>query len=254
MPETLVTTFLLVLARLGGLVALAPVFGHLVVPVRIRAGMAAVLAAALVPAVAAAPAPASIWSLVGMIGVEAGIGAVLGLVAQLVLAGVQIGGQLAGVQMGFGIVNLIDPQTHAQVSVIAQWENLLALLVFLVLDVHHLLLRALIGSFQVAAPGAVALTAASLHDTVAMAADLFVIGVRVAAPVVIALLLTNGALGVLARTVPQLNVFVVGFPLNIGVGLVVLGASLPFTFRLLATRFAELEPTLGGFVRSLAHG
>jgi len=66
------------------------------------------------------------------------------------------------------------------------------------------------------------------------------------------LLLTNGALGVLARTIPQLNVFVVGFPVNVGVGLLVLGASLPFTLRLLATRFAELEPALAGLVRGLA--
>jgi flagellar biosynthetic protein FliR len=254
MPETLVTTFVLVLARLGGLIAAAPVFGHLVMPVRVRVGLAAVLAAALTPAVAPAAAPASVWSLAGLVVVEAAIGVVLGLVAQFVLAGVQLGGQLAGIQMGFGIVNLIDPQTHAQVSVIAQWEQLLALLVFLVLDVHHLLLRALLGSFQAAPPGAVALTAESLHGVVALASDMFVVGVRIAAPVVIALLLTNGALGVLARTVPQLNVFVVGFPLNVGVGLVMLGASLPFTFRLLAARFAELEPALGGFVRGLAHG
>src|SRR5262245_7555418 len=254
MPETFVQTFLLVLARLGGLVAVAPVLGHALVPVRIRAGLAAVLAATLTPLVAPAPAPASLPALIGLVAVEGAIGVVIGLVAQLILAGVQLGGQLAGIQMGFGIVNLIDPQTHAQVSVIAEWEHLLAILVFLVLDVHHLLLRALLGSFQVAPPGAVVMTGASLRGAVAMASDLFVVGVRVAAPVLIALLLTNGALGVLARTVPQLNVFVVGFPLNVGVGLVVLGASLPFTFRLLAHRFAELEPALGGFVRGLGHG
>lgn len=254
MPETFVTTFLLVLARLGGLVATAPVLGHALVPVRIRAGIAAVLAATLTPLVATAPEPASLAALIGLVAVEGAIGVVIGLVAQFVLAGVQLGGQLAGIQMGFGIVNLIDPQTHSQVSVIAEWEQLLALLVFLVLDVHHLLIRALLGSFQAAPPGMVALTGASLRGVVAMASDLFVVGVRIAAPVMIALLLTNGALGVLARTVPQLNVFVVGFPLNVGVGLVLLGASLPFTFRLLAARFGELEPALGGFVRGLAHG
>ena len=254
MPETFLTTLLLVLARLGGLMAVARVFGHAVVPVRVRAGLAAVLAAVLTPVVVQAAEPASVWSLAGLVGVEAAIGAVLGLVAQFIVAGVQLGGQLAGVQMGFGIVNLIDPQTHAQVSVIAQWEQLMAMLVFLVLDVHHLLLRALLGSFQAAPPGAVAMTGESLRGAVALAGDLFVIGVRVAAPVLIALLLTNGALGVLARTVPQLNVFVVGFPLNVGVGLIVLGASLPFTFLLLAARFAEIEPTIGAFVLGLAHG
>jgi flagellar biosynthetic protein FliR len=254
MPDGYVATFVLVLARISGLMATAPVLGHLTVPVRVRAGFAGVLAAALAPVVTPAPEAASLFAVAGLVAVEGAVGVVIGLAAQLVLAGVQLGGQLAGIQMGFGIVNLIDPQTHAQVSVIAQWEQLLALLVFLVLDVHHLLLQALIGSFQAAPPGAVLISAASLYGVVALAADLFVVGVRVAAPVLVALLLTNGALGVLARTVPQLNVFVVGFPLNIGVGLIVLGASLPFTFRLLAGRFAELEPTLGGFVRGLVHG
>jgi flagellar biosynthetic protein FliR len=254
MPDTWLATFVLVLARVSGLMATAPVLGHLSVPVRVRAGFAAVLAAALTPVVAVVPEPASLLAVGGMLVVEVTIGVVIGLAAQLILSGVQLGGQLAGIQMGFGIVNLIDPQTHAQVSVIAEWEQLLALLVFLVLDVHHLLLQALIGSFRSAPPGAVLVSATSLQGVVALASDLFVVGVRVAAPVLIAMLLTNGALGVLARTVPQLNVFVVGFPLNVGVGLVVLGASLPFTFRLLAARFAQLEPALGGFVGGLVHG
>jgi len=254
MTDAFVATFVLVLARLSGLIATAPVLGHVLVPVRVKAGLAAVLAAVMTPLVPPAAVPASLPALAGLVAVEAVIGVVVGLVAQFVLAGVQLGGQLAGIQMGFGIVNLIDPQTHAQVTVIAEWEQLLALLVFLVLDVHHLLLRALLGSFTAAPPGTAAFTGADLRAVAAMASDLFVVGVRVAAPVMIALLLTNGGLGVLARTVPQLNVFVVGFPLNVGVGLIVLGTSLPFTFRLLAARFGALEPALGGFVRGLAHG
>jgi flagellar biosynthetic protein FliR len=78
--------------------------------------------------------------------------------------------------------------------------------------------------------------------------------VRIAAPVLVTLLLTNAALGVLSRTIPQVNVFVVGFPVNVGVGLIMLGASLPFSLRLVAGRFAALEPALGGIVRGLVHG
>ena len=161
---------------------------------------------------------------------------------------------MAGIEMGFGLDALVDPQTHGHITVVAQWQQLLAILVFLALDVHHLLLRALLESFRTAPPGAVAVSAVGLHGAIVLSGELFAIGARIAAPVLIALLLTNGALGVLARTIPQLNVFVVGFPVNVGVGLVVMGASLPFTFRLLATRFGELEPTLGALVRGLAHG
>ena len=247
------TLWLLVLARVAGLVLAAPVLGHLLVPPRVRVALAATLAAALVPAVGAAPftPPADLWSLGGMLAAESALGVLLGLVAQFIFAGVQLGGQLAGIQMGFGIANLIDPQSHAQVTIIAQWQQLLTLLVFLVLDVHHLLIRALLESFRTAAPGGVGLAAAGVAGAIGLAGDIFVLGARIAAPILIVLLLTNGALGVLARTIPQLNVFVVGFPVNVGVGLLVLGAALPFTVRLLAARFADLEPALAGLVRGL---
>jgi flagellar biosynthesis protein FliR len=247
--------FVLVLARVAGLLIAAPVLGHLLVPVRVRAGIAVVLAGALAAALPplAAP-PVTAWAVAGALVAESALGALLGLVAQFVFAGVQLGGQFVGIQMGFGMEGLIDPGSQASVTVVAQWHHLLALLVFLALDMHHLLVRALVESFHVAPPGGLAIAALGLRGAVALAGELFAIGVRVAAPVLVALLLTNGALGVLARTIPQLNVFVVGFPLNVGVGLVVMGAALPFTFRLLAQRFAELEPTLGALVRGLAHG
>jgi flagellar biosynthesis protein FliR len=254
MPLPDPTTFLLVLARFAGLVIAAPLLGHALVPVRIRAGLAALLALAITPALPPATPPETLWSLAGALAVESALGTVLGLVVQFIIAGVELGGQLAGIQMGFGIANLIDPQAEAQVTIVAQWQQVLALLVFLALDVHHLLIRAVLESFRTAPAGAVVPDGLGLRGAVALAGELFTVGVRIAAPVVVALLLTNAALGVLARTIPQLNVFVVGFPVNVGVGLVMLGVSLPFTFRLLAARFGALEPTLGALVRGLAHG
>src|SRR5262249_46827152 len=90
-----------------------------------------------------------------------------------------------------------------------------------------------------------------LRGIVAEAAGLFAVGVRIAAPVLLVLLLVNGALGVLARTIPQLNVFAVGFPVNVGVGLVVLGASLPFTARFLAGRFDAVADALAALLQGL---
>jgi len=248
--------FLMVLARIAGLMLAAPLFGHLLMPVRVRIGLTIVLAAVLTPAVPpfAGPPPESLVVLAGVLAVESALGALMGLVAQFVFAGVQLGGQMAGIQMGFGMAQLLDPGSRAQTTVVAEWEQLLALLIFLALDVHHLLLRALLASFQAAPPGTVALGGVGIHGAVVLAGDVFAIGARVAAPVLLVLLLTNGALGVLARTIPQLNVFVVGFPVNVGIGLMVLGASLPFTFRFLAARFAGLEPALGALVEGLAHG
>jgi flagellar biosynthetic protein FliR len=248
-------TFLLVLARLSGLVIAAPVFGHLLVPVRVRVGLALLLAAVLAPVAAAgAVVPDSLPAMVVALAVEFALGTMVGLVATLIFAGVQLGGQIAGIQMGLGLANLFDPQTQAQVTIVGEWAQLVALLLFLVLDVHHLVLGALIESFRTAPPGALAMTQVGLLAVVGLAGNVFTLGVRVAAPVLIALLLSNATLGVLARTVPQFNVFVIGFPVNIGVGLVMLGTALPFTYRLLTSRFADLAPTLGGLVRGLAHG
>jgi flagellar biosynthetic protein FliR len=248
--------FLLVLARIAGLVLAAPLFGHVALPVRVRVGLAVAFAIALAPGVPALPGgpPASLFTLAGLIAVESALGVMIGLAAQLVFAGIQLGGQIAGIQMGFGMASLVDPQTHAQETVVAHWQQLVALLVFLVLDGHHLLLRALIASFHAAPPGAVALAGDGFRALVSLAGGLFELGVRVAAPVTLAILLTNAALGVLARMVPQLNVFVVGFPVNVGVGLMVIGAALPFTLRLFGERFGELEPVLGRLVWGVTHG
>jgi len=221
--------FVLVLARLGGLLVAAPLFGHALLPPMVRAGLALALAVVLLPVLPVPPAlPQTVTALAGATALEVLLGTALGLVAQFVFAGVQLGGQLAGIQMGFGFATLLDPQSHAQTTIVAELQQLMVLVLFLVLDVHHLLLAALIDSFRAVPPGAVTVTGAGLQRAVAMAADLFVVGVRVAAPVLLVLVLSNAALGVLAKTVPQLNVFVVGFPLNVGVGLFVMGAALPF--------------------------
>lgn len=249
------TGTLLVLARIAGVVLTAPLLGHVLVPVRVRAGLVAVLALALAPSAApVAPPDLGLLAFAGAVAVESLLGALLGFVAQLVFAGVQLGGQVAGIQIGFGMANLLDPQSSQQSTVVAEWEQLLALLAYLALDVHHLLVSALVESFRVAPAGTAVLGAGVLRGVAARGGELFAIGVRVAAPATIVLLLVNATLGVLARTIPQLNVFVVGFPVNVGVGLVVLGASLPFTFRFLAEQFAGLPPVLGWVLRGVVDG
>jgi flagellar biosynthetic protein FliR len=245
--------FLLVVARLSGLVLASPLLGHGLVPARVRAGLVGVLALALAPVV---PVPnldgaTSAWVLAALLAAEGAVGVTLGLLAQLIFAGVQLGGQVAGIQIGFGIANVIDPMSETGATVMAQWQQLAALLAFLALDVHHVLLRAVLASFHAAPVGAIVLSSDLLQGVVAHGASLFAVGARIAAPVLVVLLLVNGALAVLARTIPQLNVFAVGLPVNVGVGLVVVGASLPFTMRFLAGRFVALEDLLGEFIGAL---
>jgi flagellar biosynthetic protein FliR len=162
------------------------------------------------------------------VGRELLVGFVIGLAAYLMFVGIQLAGQVVDIQMGLGMVNIIDPMSSAQVSVMGQYFYLVATLVFLAVDGHHVLLRALADSFELVPLGHANFTPTMAGLFNERASALFLVAFRVGAPVVGALFLTNLALGVLARTVPQMNVFIVGMPLNVGVGLLMAALSMGF--------------------------
>lgn len=254
MPRLVV--FVLVLARVGGLFILAPILGSKVAPVRVRGAIAFFIAVAMLPAVPAEAAgaiagDAGAIRLFAALALEVSVGLTIGLVATFAFGGIQMAGQLAGIQMGIGISNLIDPQTQEHITSLSQWQNLLALLVFLAVDGHHMLIRAVADSFTVVPVGGGFPSTDGLGHVLVLAGEIFVIALRVSAPVLVLLLLVNGAMGVLAKLIPQLNVFIVGFPLNVAMGLFMLTASQPFTIRLLQTSFGEVTTTIAGVLRAL---
>jgi flagellar biosynthetic protein FliR len=170
------------------------------------------------------------------------IGVIIGFTARLLFAAVQLAGQLVGFQMGFGIVNVIDPQTSAQVSIIAQFENIITLLIFLALNAHHWFIMAIAKSFEVVPLLTFSFTNSLMEALVQLSCDMFVVAAKVAAPIIAILLFTSVALGLLARTVPQMNIFIVGFPLKLAIGLLAVGLTLP----LLSTILRNLFQGLGG--------
>lgn len=248
--------FVLVLARVAGLMLIAPIFGSRLVPLRVRGALAVFLAVALLPAVPVASAAEAQgfrqpgWLLLAF-GMETAVGFLIGLAAQFVFAGVQMAGQLAGIQMGVGLANLIDPQTQERVTSLAQWMNISALFLFLTLDGHHMLIRAVAESLSLLPIGVPALGGAGIGIILTMAGGIFVVAMKLASPVLVLILMINGALGVLTKMIPQLNVMVVGFGLNVAAGFFVLAASQPFTFRVLEGAFGGLVGLLGNLVRAL---
>ena len=248
--------FVLVLARVVGLMLIAPIFGSRLVLLRVRASLALFLAVALLPALPAAAqqtvgaADEPLWLVLALV-LETAIGFLIGLAAQFVFAGVQMAGQLAGIQMGLGLANLIDPQTQERVTSMAQWLNLSALFLFLSLDGHHLLIRAVAESLRVLPVGPASLNGAGIGMVLTLAGGIFVVALKLASPVLVLVLMINGALGVLTKMIPQLNVMVVGFGLNVAAGFFVLAASQPFAFRVLENSFGGLLGTLGTLVRAL---
>ncbi len=252
-PERVIH-WMLVAARLGGVMAAAPVLGHRGIPLRVRAGITIATAlgvAGLAPMGAAAEVH-DMLTLAGLLVLEIGTGVMLGLAAELVFTGVLMGGQLAGVHMGLGIATVIDPRTHLEATAIALWVQFIALQVFLAIDGHHLLLRAVTRSFELVPPGRLHIGGGEIGALVELVGGVFEIAVRIAAPVLAGLLITDTGMGLVARAIPQLNVFIMGFAIKIVVGFLVLGAAVPFLVRFIGVRLGELDGTFVRLLGSLA--
>ena len=220
---------LMVLVRISIIIFIFPLFGYSVVPIKIRIGLSILLTFIVVPLILDQHinGPENLLVFFFMVGREALCGLIIGFSATLLFMAFQFAGTIVGLQMGFGIVNVIDPQSNAQVSIIGQLLYIVAILMFLAINGHHYLIEALVHSFEVIPLTKPIFTDKIVHKIVMMSADVFVIAIKIGIPTIIALLLTNVALGIMARTVPQMNVFIVGFPIGISLGLFTLASTFP---------------------------
>lgn len=229
-------TFLLVMVRLGAMLSVAPILGHRSLPVMHRGGLAALLALVLTPVVGGGAGSGGDLVRLGLqLGSEALLGVAIGFLAHLVLAAVQAAGELVGFQMGFGIATLYDPAFGEQVNVVGRLQETLALLLFLTLDGHHLLIRALAGSFRQIRPGTL-LTAATLGGGMApLGGRVLTSAIQLAAPLLGILLALNVGMALLARVAPQTNAFFLASPITIGIGILGLVQTAPYLIRAIGT-------------------
>lgn len=219
--------FTLVLVRMSGLVLFVPFFDEVSRPVQFKAGFAALLAL-LVVGVAertsgtVAPLRWSLGSYAWAAACELGVGAVIGLTANAALQGVQLAGHIMGRNIGLAIANVIDPARDIEVSLVGQFKMLLVLVIFVALDGHHIFLLAMVKSYEVVPVTGLTISWPLVGRLVAGVGYLLMVGVKLAAPVIAAGLLANVVLGFLGRTVPQMNIFIIGFPVRIMLGFGVL--------------------------------
>lgn len=252
-PEQ-VGTFLFVFLRMSAMIALLPIFGDRPVLLRVRAGLSLVVSFLIFPFVETANAQVltgSVVSLIVSMGGEVLIGIILGFAVRCVFSGIQYAGEVAGLQMGFFIANVLDPVESRQVSVIAEIQYMMALVIFLVVDGHHALFQAVNESFRVLPLGGLHITGPLVQTIFEWTRGVFVIALKIGAPIMAALIFTNVALGIVARTVPQINVFIVGFPLQIAVGFLFLGLSVPLFVALVVRLFSRIPGELGAVLRLL---
>lgn len=169
------------------------------------------------------------------------IGLLLGAIPRVIFAAVDFAGTIIGFQMGFSIANVVDPQTDTQVSIIASFETVLATLLFLAIDGHHIFIEAISISYEQIPINGANLDPNKIEFLLRITADLFIIGLKLSAPYIVALLLANVIMGFMARSVPQMNVFVVGFPFTIGLGLILLAIGMPFFAQALTNTFGIID-------------
>lgn len=242
--QTQTGIFLLIFARLSGIFTTAPVFGSRNIPMVARVGLALALALILLPPLAGAgnvPLPDTVLLCIATVIREFVTGLIIGYVCSLVFFAVEAAGHLLDLQVGFGIVNIIDPQFGQQVPLIGNFFYLMALMVFLAVNGHHLLLAGLFDSFQILPLAATQFGSPQLLARMTdMVIAVFVIALKIAMPVLVSLFLTDIALGVLNRTMPQMNIFMVGLPGKIFVGIFMLFLSMPMYVFFLEVLFHDL--------------
>jgi flagellar biosynthetic protein FliR len=180
------------------------------------------------------------------------IGVTIGLSVKLLFTGIQLAGQIAGYQMGFAVANVMDPSTMAQIPILAQIYNLTAMLIFLAVNAHHMFFAALVESYTILPPMSIVLSARMVEMMMGLAGNMFVVAIKVGAPLIAVLLVTTIALGLVARTVPQMHIFVVAMPLKIVLGLVFMMIVAPFLTAFLIDQFASYRFNLFKLIRLMA--
>ncbi|MEN6374001.1 MAG: flagellar biosynthetic protein FliR [Smithella sp.] len=244
--------FILVLLRVGSIVATIPVISESSIPMRVKAALSILIALIIFPVVLPKmPQTVQYQPLILMylMAGEIMIGLVIGFAARLFFAGIRMAGDIAGFQMGFSIANVIDPTSSEQVSIITELQYLVAILVFLAVNAHHIFFTAIIQSYSILSPLTFHFSGALMQTILNFSKEMFVIAIKLAAPVIAVMLFTNVGLGIVARTVPQINIFIVGMPLQIAIGLIFIGLTAPMFIKLTSGYFLNFETKLVTLLR-----
>lgn len=247
-----IAVFGLVLARVGGLMVAAPIFGARQVPAQSKIGLAVVLSLIFTPlqldrAETIPPGAVAFGVLAGR---ELLIGLAVGFAVSLIFTGVQVGSNLVGIQMGFGLGGVINPLGDSQSGVIDAFYAVLATVIFLTANGHHAVLVALARTFELAPVGGSQLPVVNPVQVMALLQSVMVVALRIAMPAIAALLLADVALGLVGRAAPQIQVMTEGMPVKIAVGLILLAASAPTSAMLMDAVFSNI----GKSVTSLMGG
>jgi flagellar biosynthetic protein FliR len=235
-------TFLICFSRVAGFISAIPVIMANQTPLQIKVGLVFMSALLLFPVMK--PSMGNVLleprTFLLLLSGEVLLGAMIGLIGRMVFTAVEYGGTVIGYQMGFAAANIFDPQSERQTALISQFQNVFAILIFLAIDGHHVFFQVAIESYKILPPGAFNISGEAIPYLLELSSRIFYLGIQFSAPILVVLLLSGLILGILARVFPQLNVFLLSFPLNIGLSFTVIGLTLPLITTLLRREFDGL--------------
>jgi flagellar biosynthetic protein FliR len=234
--------FMLVMMRISGLMVSAPVLGSANFPARAKIGLAILIAMMVSPTIQQLnePLPDALLTLGLMATFEVAIGLLMGFFMTLVFAAVQVAGQVVDMLSGFALMNVFNPALETQVPIFGFFLYIVAALYLLAIDGHHLMIRALVASFETMPLGELTLRPEVLGEMSRWGSLMFADGLLIAAPVAGALLLAYVTMGLMGRVVPQIHLFVVGFPFTIALSLLMMGLFIGFYVDLLDEIFHRM--------------
>lgn len=248
--------FLLVFVRMTGLFVIAPIFGRRNVPAYFKIGFSFFIALILVntTAVQSIQYDDSILAYTLLIVKEFMVGLTMGFTAYIVISAVYVAGEIIDMQVGFSIANVMDPISNVQIPMTSNVYFIISMLLFLSMDGHHMLIKALFDSFATLPPGMASFDASLADGLIGVFSTVFATGFKIAAPIVAAVLITDIALGTISRMVPQLNIFVIGMPLKILLGLFVILVTIPAFITIMKGLFSLMDSSVLDFIKDLKPG
>jgi flagellar biosynthesis protein FliR len=242
--------FFWILMRVSIIIFMLPLFGAKGVPVIWKAGLSILLSIILMPTVhpVAAYPETAIEIIIGLVR-EVVLGFILSLTVRMFITSVQMAGHFMSFSMGLSMARAMDPQAEVQDSVVTQFLYLLTILMFFAVDGHHIFIRAIASSFKTIPINGIMFDSSIPGIIVKLSGDMFLIGIKLAAPILLALFLSNLCLGIIARTVPQVNILMVGLPINLCIGLIFLMMTLGNMSPFLMDLFKKMGQALAGLIR-----
>jgi flagellar biosynthetic protein FliR len=244
-------TLSLLIARYTGVFSMIPGIGQGMEGLRIRTPAIIVLTIASLPTMKPSPLPPDYVLMAAALGSEFIFGFLVGLVPKIIITGVQMGAQLAATTMGISASALFDPSTGTVASDLSRLQSELTIVLFLLLGGHYVLMEAVSGLSGQFTPGSFIFDMPTAEFLARRCGDIFKTGVMISAPVMVALLLTQFVMGIISRAVPTVNIFIVSFPLTIGIGLILTVVALPEAMKYVANQFTATDNVVSAIVENM---